>query len=250
MGIADVVDKTYLLETYLFGIKSVDDLGNPFPDRLYTSQIAKAIAEVETETGLSLDLRTVVDERHDVLPNDYAAGYIKALRQRPVRSVTRLARVIGTQEIFTYPETWVRIRSAEQGVIQVVPSLDRTIQISSNGYLVVLPGLERAGYNPAALSVDYVAGFDGTTYPYPPDILDAVALLASALFLDTAGDLILGAGIASYNVSQDGQSTSINSTSSATNSGYGARAGEYRRRSREMLSRIRGRYRGIDVGVV
>lgn len=250
MSIADVINKAYLLETYLFGIRAVDDMGNPYPERIFTTQVAKAAAEVESETGLSLSLVTVADERHDVLPNDASAGYMKALRRRPVRSVTRVARMVGQQAVLNYPASWVQVRFADQGLVQIVPSLESLSMVSTSALAVSLPYMERAGYNAAALAFDYVAGFDGTTYPYPAEVLDAVALLACALFLDTAGDLILGAGIASFSVSQDGQSTSINSTSSATNSGYGARAILYRKRADALLASIRGRYRGLDVGVV
>lgn len=250
MGIADVIDKAYLLETYLFGIKAVDDLGNPYPDRIFTTQVAKAAAEVEGETGLSLSLVTVEDERHDLLPNDAGSSYLKSLRRRPIRAVNRVARMVGQQTVLTYPASWVQVRFPNQGLVQVVASLESLSLVSTSALAVSLPFTERAGYNAAALAFDYVAGYDGTTYPYPADILDAVALLASSLFLDTAGDLILGAGIASYNSSQDGQSTSINSTASATNSGYGARSIQYRQRANGLLARIRGRYRGIDVGIV
>lgn len=251
MGITDVVDKTYLKNTYLFGIKDVDDLGNPFPDQLYLSQVAKAALEIETETGLSLELVTVTAERHDLLGNDVLSSYLKALLKRPVRTFTRASIMRGTQELWVYPESWLIIRLPNQGLVQIIQSPESIGSLTVVGNVIHLRGpLNQGGYGAAELAVNYTAGFDGVTYPYPPDILDAVALLASALFLDTAGDLILGAGIAGYTVSQDGQSTSINSTSSATNSGYGARAGEYRRRAREAMARIRGRYRGIDVGAV
>ena len=251
MGITDVVTKAYLKSTYLFGIKDVDDLGNPFPDELYLSQVRKAALEVETETGLSLELVNVVGERHDLIGNDALSNYMKALVKRPVRAFTRATIMRGSMELWVYPESWLVIRRPEHGLVQIIESPDALGTITVVGSIVNLRGpLRPGGYGAGELAVNYTAGYDGVTYPYPADIQDAVALLASALFLDTAGDLILGAGIAGMSVSQDGQSTSINSTSSATNSGYGARAGEYRRRARETMARIRGRYRGIDVGVV
>lgn len=250
MALTDVVDADYLKGTYLFGIRDVDDFGNPFPALLYTSQIEKAALEVETETGLSLELVTVEDERHDIVTNDTRARFMKALRKRPVRDVTRAAVMAGTQPVFEYPASWRQIRVAEAGLVQIVPSLEDITVFQVAGGTQYMLGVAPGGYRPAGLRFDYTAGYDGVTYPYPADVKDAVALLASALFLDTAGDLILGAGIAGMSVSQDGQSTSINSTASATNSGYGARAGEYRRRAATLMARIRGRYRGIDVGAV
>ena len=65
----------------------------------------------------------------------------------------------------------------------------------------------------------YLTGFK----KIPNDLLNVLGMLASINVLNIAGDIILGAGIASYSLSLDGLSQSISSTSSATNSGYGAR---------------------------
>lgn len=93
-------------------------------------------------------------------------------------------------------------------------------------------------------------GLTATAYKYPSDILDAIGLFASMLPLDTAGDLIAGAGIASKSISMDGLSTSINTTSSSTNSGYGARVIQYNNRLKFLMPIMRGKYRGMAVGVV
>lgn len=57
----------------------------------------------------------------------------------------------------------------------------------------------------------------------PADIKEAVAIAAAIPVLAVAGDLILGAGIASMSTSVDGLSQSINSTQSAMYSGYSGR---------------------------
>lgn len=88
-------------------------------------------------------------------------------------------------------------------------------------------------------------------YNAPPrDIVECIGKLASLQILHPAGDLISGAGIASLSASLDGASQSKSTTSSATNSGYGARIGEYEKEVDKMLSEIRRRYHGMHVGVV
>jgi len=87
-------------------------------------------------------------------------------------------------------------------------------------------------------------------YAYPPAILDAVGLLGAMLPLDTAGDLIVGAGIASKSFSVDGLSTSINTTASSTNAGYGARMLSYKNRLKDLLKSIRRDYRLPNMAIL
>jgi len=91
-----------------------------------------------------------------------------------------------------------------------------------------------------------LSGADAT----PLSILDAIGLVASILPLDTAGDLIAGAGIASKSLSLDSISQNINTTSSATNSGYGARALSYGKRLKTMMPQLKNRWTPTMVGAI
>ena len=75
-------------------------------------------------------------------------------------------------------------------------------------------------------------------------------MVASLNILNPAGDLIVGAGIASTSLSIGGLSQSINTTSSATNAGYGARIIQYQKDYEALLNNVRAKYRGISIGVV
>ena len=63
----------------------------------------------------------------------------------------------------------------------------------------------------------------GDYYPIPAELLDLAGKYAAGYPLNTAGDLVAGAGIASKSTNIDGAGTSVGTTSSATNAGYGAR---------------------------
>ena len=69
-----------------------------------------------------------------------------------------------------------------------------------------------------------------------------IGWMAALLPLDTAGDLIAGAGIATKSVSIDGLSTSIGTTSSATNAGYGARILSYQKQMAMTMASLRRKY--------
>ena len=85
---------------------------------------------------------------------------------------------------------------------------------------------------------------------YPADILDCIGLIAALLPLDTAGDLIIGAGISRLNVGVDGLHQEIQTTSGVENSGYGARALQYRNRLKAAIMSIKRRYNPPKVMVM
>lgn len=87
------------------------------------------------------------------------------------------------------------------------------------------------------------AGQPLTHMAYPSAVLDACGLLAAMLPFDTAGDLIIGAGISSLSISMDGISQSIQTTSGVENSGYGARLIQYKNRFHELMHDLKGDYK-------
>lgn len=77
----------------------------------------------------------------------------------------------------------------------------------------------------------------------PPLLTKAILYTAAMLPLDTAGDLLLGAGIAQQNISIDGLSQSIASTASATSAGFGARIISYRDQLKTSMIALKRKYR-------
>jgi hypothetical protein len=77
-----------------------------------------------------------------------------------------------------------------------------------------------------------------------------IGLLAALLPLDTAGDLIIGAGIANLSISVDGISQSIGTTSSATNAGYGAKILSYQKRIKSHVETIKRKFRPVRMFVL
>jgi hypothetical protein len=81
----------------------------------------------------------------------------------------------------------------------------------------------------------------------PSALVKAILMIASMLPLDVAGDLIAGAGIAQQRISVDGLSQEINTTSSATNAGYGARILSFQNQLKTLLPALRSQYRTSGV---
>lgn len=83
----------------------------------------------------------------------------------------------------------------------------------------------------------------------PADILHLIGMYAACFPLNIAGDLIAGAGIASRSTSVDGLSSSVGTTASATNSGYGSRILIYVSEIKRLLPVVRRRYHGFSLRV-
>lgn len=83
----------------------------------------------------------------------------------------------------------------------------------------------------------------------PSDVLHLVGMYAALFPLNTAGDLIAGAGIAQRSFSMDGLSSSVSTTASATNAGYGARILQYTDEIKRLLPLVRRAYHGVSMRV-
>ena len=141
-------------------------------------------------------------------------------------------------------ETEVNVTLGSRVLLDYLVSTDQnTVSVSSRS---------NEGFNlsiPSALGVDLEITW--TLDTLPADLKQAVAIKASTLLLlHIAGDLILGAGIASQSLGVDGLSQSINTTSSAMYSGYSARAESLDKQYKLVMSGLRAQYRVTQFGVV
>jgi len=238
----------WLKRRFLFGVSLTDDFGNDYPDEMFDLAIQSAIFQIETELGIVITKRQFV-ERLDMTFNDYLRSYQIQLSNRPLDTdlpITWRFKV-GNSQASTIPADWVQVRDAEIGIIEIIPGLG-TIPLSwgAGGFYWYGRFYPWDSRIPAFHEVTYTAGLCPGA-GIPADIQMAIGWIASMLPLDTAGDLIAGAGVASYSIGMDGLSQSLNTTSSATNSGYGARILSYQKQLEKALPRLRGRYRGVDM---
>jgi hypothetical protein len=88
--------------------------------------------------------------------------------------------------------------------------------------------------------------FNWSVNDVDPMVIRAVKLLSAMLPLNIAGDLLLGAGIASQSISIDGLSQSVASTASATSAGYGARLINFNNELKTVMKTLRAKYRKMN----
>lgn len=243
MPLTDIITPAWVKERFLVGVNLVTDDGLPYPDEMYELAIENAIEFVQDELDIVFDALAVTGEKHDMInnANNWPNFAPIRLRKRPVRAVTALEAKWGQNDVLTYPLDWTNLDNS-------------TGDKSLTGHLTVIPtpqgmpatsyGLSWAGFRDVAplwWRVSYTAGW-ATAAEVPSSFLMVIGWMAALLPLDTAGDLIAGAGIATKSVSIDGLSTSIGTTSSATSAGYAARIMSYQKQMAMVMAGLRRKY--------
>ena len=238
-----------LRENYLFGLDLSDDKGNPFPDRMLEWYIKAGVDWLEKELDIDLVAHTHINETHDHYAVDYARwGYFQ-LQNYPVIAIDQIQfQYPSMLEAVTIDPRWVVLEdNGVSGVVQIVPGQGNIADV------LMIPGAllpmwsGQTGRVPAIWHINYRSGFEPLTAP--PDIKHAIGMWASIGVLNIAGDLIVGAGIASKSISLPGLSQNVNTTSSATNAGFGARIIEYQKELKSLIPNLR-RYYGKNTRMV
>jgi hypothetical protein len=231
-----------LKDRYAWGLLGifVDGDGNPFPDRLYAHYIQYGIGKFEAKTRLRI-LPTPVLEHHDYSPAENADGryWTFLLDEFPLVSVESVVVRLPGLAPQTIPPEWLRV-DTKLGLVDVVPD-PNTARASS----LMIPGMFRGNvsrFTPQAVEIAYTAGFP--LGQVPQNIIDMIGKEAVSGPLNLGGDLVGGAAIASQSMSIDGLSQSVNTTSSATNAGFGSRLIQYNNELKRDYPVIINLYKG------
>ncbi len=268
----DVLSVAELKELYLFGIDLSDDAGKPFPDTIFEHYIRSAVSWLEHRLDLSIRTVDMVEERQDYYREDYDKYIWVELDRFPVIEVTEVKLVLpGEAVVQVFNREWIHVQR-ELGQVQLVPGTGTagTILLGASGAWIPLiygnnryiPDVFRTTYR-AGFGAPSVGAFDTTpgltgpvSVPHPeldrglPEVLkDTIGKFSSFGPLNIAGDLIVGAGIASKSLSIDGLSQSISTTSSATNAGYGARLVQYQKELKVVVPELQRYYKGLRMRV-
>lgn len=252
MALRDIVTPDWLKATYLVGINLTVDDGSAYPDELYRHSLEAAISELGNRLGIVIDDVRDFSERHDIIAGDELSYHLLRLRRRPVREVTRAYLQIGDTPAVDLPSSWVHVQFPNVGQLQLIPG-QQSFSGAALHYSIFGPGafLTTRSYAPQFIGFEYRAGIDWDD-PTQRDelLLRAIGLTAAMLSLDTAGDLIAGAGVANSSVALDGLSVSVGTTSSATNSGYGARILSSQKQLEPVLDALRAKYSGMEACIL
>jgi hypothetical protein len=235
----------FLKEVYLFGVRLTNDAGEPFPDSMFEHYIRAARDWLQRHLDILLSVQVITNEKHDYWLKDYRRWAWMEVYRKPIRTISEIRFEYPiSQSNFVFPTEWITYNVDKETAasrVQIIPksgALSEILITKGGNLLPLLEGLN--DYVPDALVIDYEAGLDRDELP--DDLKHLIGMQAAIGPLNIAGDLLVGAGIASKSVSIPGLSQSINTTSSSTNSGYGSRILEYQKEIKDLLPQVKAQY--------
>lgn len=244
-----ILSPTEVKTIYLYGIRISSTDGSQFSDESFRFYIKEAQKIIENYLSIKI-VKQMVEETTSYYKDSYINNFPIMKTLYIVNKPLSMIGLLNTAEQVQYPEEWLSAAKKPDGIgnrrISVVPTgsvVPKSGDIILTGIMTQL-GLQRLQNIPDYWSMQYITGFD--LDQLPSDVIGIIGKLATFGPLGIAGDLILGsAGIASQSLSIDGLSQSINTTSSATSSGYGARILLYQKEIKDTLGMIKNRYKGF-----
>ena len=238
---APIMTPAGLKARYLHAVDLRDNDGNDLPDEILQEYINIAISEAEHELDLPLWPTTYL-ERKDYVLADYNNWVFLQLNHYPAIRVDKIEIKyrFAAAPIFTIPDEWVRL-SHKIGTVRLTPTSATITSFNIPGSLFLPQVVGFGKHFPHWFEVTYTAGFEEDKVPYM--VNHYIALKAAVNALDIAGDIIIGAGIASQSISLDSLNQSIGTTSSSTNAGYGARIIRYQGELERLGESIKKHYK-------
>lgn len=240
--------------------------GEPYSEDFYNKMLLRAVSMTEKTFDIAI-LPRLQNDRLDYHRNDFNAYAYMNTTLRPILNVKDVTLYYNNQTIMKVPSEWVKVNN-RAGQIQVSPSvlmqgLNTTVNptiypLMSNPYGMAPTPFNQVETSPQMIGVSAVCGMmpansrpgEFRDYEIQPDVLSYVAKLASIEILEKWGRNIIGAGIASYNVSIDSISTGLNTTASAENTATTADIDLLKKDMKELADAIKAYYVLPEVGFI
>lgn len=245
-----VINTKELLAFYFHGINLESRQGTELSEEAIEFYIVSATQEIEKYFDLKL-IKEKIYEVGDYYRNEFNnKGFVKTIY--PVNTPIALRGLLGDQEQIEYPQQWLTSNhlqgEGKNRQIVVVPNSNLSDLVLGaavyGGTIIPYLGLINSQQIGAYFHKEYITGWDCDDIPQ--DLLNLIGKLAAIPIFNVLGDIVLGqAALASYTLSIDGLSQSINTTNSATNAAYGARIINYTKEINESVERLKGVYKGI-----
>lgn len=267
--------KTEIVKQELLGLDNdlIDpSTGKPYTEDFYRTMIDRGVAQAEKQFDIVIRPR-INHERLDFNRSDFVSYMYLHTQEKPIIQVDEMIMQFNNQPFMRFEDRWLKV-SNRFGQIEVNPDLIMNITNGMNLTPLVnsmsgggIPFMNQVGgansygsqqFAPQMIGITYVAGM---LPPSPadrginrewyihPDLISWIAKYAAVEVLERWGRLILGAGIAGYNISVDGISTGVDSTQSAENTGSTADIKLLQEDMKPIEESLRSYY-GINLGII
>jgi hypothetical protein len=246
--LANLITTQQLKDSYLVGVKQVDQNGAAYTNNVYDTAIKSAVSYLQLKTKVHVTPYQVTDEPHDYYVTEYDRFAFFQVFEFPILSVDSIQAVYPTgQTILLFPSTWVKI-NFKPGQINLVPtagSLSQVLIGQGGSYLPLLSGA--LSWLPQLFHIAYTAGF--ANGQVPDAVNDAIGLRAGIHIMSSAGSTVIESGIQSKSTAIDG----LSQTAAAMVGQFGPYSGrinEYQKRLDDLLETISQEFKGIRLTVI
>lgn len=231
-------------ESDFYGIAFNAPNTNDMTDDVIERYVDMAVSYFENELGIKI-MKQVVIENVDF---DYSAmrQYCFLRVYNPIDYVLKIRGGVNTQK-FDVPVDWIVTKKSGRvedrtRIIHFLPISGSFSYILNSSYLMPFYNSQKV---PNFWEVTYCTGFNIV----PEYLMYCVKILATIPLFNIFGDIVLGAGLASFSLSLDGLSQSLSTTNSSTNAGFGARVLNYTKELKTAIDHLKGVYRAISISV-
>lgn len=243
-----------LRQSFLFGIPiSNADTGEDMPDEVLQRFIDISYEYLEYNYDIMVLPTRITDEHQDFYMDQAGRSYFSIdVNKVPVLwdpanrdkyKITVYAYYGAGIEQFEFPSEWLRVNPTT-GSLHVYPTFGSMgsflHQFQAMNFSI---GTFRSEFIPQYYQMSYCAGFD----PIPKYINSIIGKLSTIYLFNILGDILLGAGIASYSLSVDGLSQSISTTQSAMYAAYSARIEMYKKELEQELTLLKARFGSVQL---
>jgi hypothetical protein len=212
-------------------------------DDVIERYIDSAVNYFENELSIKI-MKQVVTETADYDSSAMAQwGFLRV--KNPIASVILIKGGVNFNK-FDIPPSWYVTKVASRPEarlrnIHFVPIDSFLTYLISGSFLI--------GYYskdiPNFWEITYCTGFDVV----PEYLMYAISMVGMLRLFNIFGDIVLGAGLASFSLSLDGLSQSLATTNSSTNAGFGARVLNYTKELKQAIDDLRATYKPIAISV-
>lgn len=241
-----VISPDNLKKLYFYGIPLVERNGTEISDSTISSFIQSAQDQIENLLSIKI-WKQLLEEKLNFTRSDFDQfGYVKT--SYPVASPYVMEGWIGLTQQIVFPEGWLSSRTTSDGQsyhrqIWIVPSgaaasPQPIIFGTTHPYL----GYYGLKHIPDYWKVKYITGYEKP----PMDIVTLVGKIAAIFIFQQLGDIILGPGLSSTNLSIDGLSQSVQTIQG----GYKNRIEGYLKDLEREGPMLVGKYKGMRLTVL